>query len=644
MLPLSGTTLRFAVKLGLMLSALAAAIATPPSAMGQTIYLTATDANSATSTSFNTAGHWSNGLAPQATLAYSTSDYAVRSLNSSASSTFGGASLSIAPSGRFLMKATGTTQVDTVNLILAGGYADEAGTSTDGAVATLAGTVTVNATSALGALGDETLLVNSTITGGSPLQISGGVDNNANEAGITIFSSSNNYSGGTTVFAGTLDVANNAGLGAGPLLLSPASGTATVLFPTAAPMITSLASSGAGTSLIVLGSSTSASATTLTIGGNAATTYSGIISDLSKSNAAAVGSLVLNGGGTLTLSPTVANSFTGGTTVNQGTLILNFSNLGTNTGTVGGPLTINPGGTVVVTVPKGIGFANASPGVTTLSISGALLNYTGTSAQGYGVGGGQTVYLTGGTIETNGGVSNPAAQSFYRMSNAYLAGGSNTIYALSSTATSVMSGAIEVSNSGTFNVAAGGALLVSAGIFNNGGAIAEAGSGLLIFSGSNTYASATIINGGTLQLGAGGATGSLSPSAAAAITNNSTLAFSRSNTAAQGTDFSSAPITGTGNLVQMGPGLLVLNASNGYSGGTTVSGGTLQLGDGAVNNGSVSGNITNNATLVFANPSAQQFAATVSGTGNVVKTSAGILNVRGDLTFFAAHLFAAPAT
>ena len=42
---------------------------------------------------------------------------------------------------------------------------------------------------------------------------------------------------------------------------------------------------------------------------------------------------------------------------------------------------------------------------------------------------------------------------------------------------------------------------------------------------------------------------------------------------------------------------LTLATSNSYSGGTTISGGTLQLGDGAIQ-GSVAGNIVNNAALV----------------------------------------------
>ncbi len=133
------------------------------------------------------------------------------------------------------------------------------------------------------------------------------------------------------------------------------------------------------------------------------------------------------------------------------------------------------------------------------------------------------------------------------------------------------------------------------------------GPGTQIFTGANTYGLATVISQGTLQLGNGGSTGSLASLPTDTITDNATLAFSRSNTVIQGTDFTSGAITGSGSVVQMGPGILILSGTNTYGGGTTVSGGTLQVGS---------------TTAIPYGP----------GLGNVTVSSPAVLDVAGNLT------------
>jgi len=83
-----------------------------------------------------------------------------------------------------------------------------------------------------------------------------------------------------------------------------------------------------------------------------------------------------------------------------------------------------------------------------------------------------------------------------------------------------------------------------------------------------------------------------------------------------------ATITGTGPLVKTGPGVLTLSGTNTYTGGNTISAGALQ-----VNSGALPGTVTDNAALVFNNASAFTYASTISGSGSVTKTGAGILTL-----------------
>ena len=95
----------------------------------------------------------------------------------------------------------------------------------------------------------------------------------------------------------------------------------------------------------------------------------------------------------------------------------------------------------------------------------------------------------------------------------------------------------------------------------------------------------------------------------------------------------SGGIAGATGLEKFGKGTLTLACSNSYTGGTMINGGTLRLGDGVANNGSLVGNIVNNSILAFANPSAQTNASPISGTGAVTVSGSAPLFLDGVNTY-----------
>lgn len=65
-----------------------------------------------------------------------------------------------------------------------------------------------------------------------------------------------------------------------------------------------------------------------------------------------------------------------------------------------------------------------------------------------------------------------------------------------------------------------------------------------------------------------------------------------------------------------------MTGSGTYTGGTTISSGTLQIGNGAAT-GSITGNVTDNGTLVFSRSDEQAYAGVISGSGGL--TQAGYI-------------------
>ena len=81
-----------------------------------------------------------------------------------------------------------------------------------------------------------------------------------------------------------------------------------------------------------------------------------------------------------------------------------------------------------------------------------------------------------------------------------------------------------------------------------------------------------------------------------------------------------ASISGTGTVTKRRAGTLTLTGDNTYTGGTTISAGMLQLGNGGTT-GSVAGNIVDNGALVFNRSDALTYAGVISGTGSVTQAA-----------------------
>jgi fibronectin-binding autotransporter adhesin len=183
---------------------------------------------------------------------------------------------------------------------------------------------------------------------------------------------------------------------------------------------------------------------------------------------------------------------------------------------------------------------------------------------------------------------------------------------------------------------------VSGTISGTGGSLVKVGSGTLVLSGTNTYTGGTTISAGTLQLGSGGASGSIPGN----VVDNGVFAINRSDALTFG-----GVISGTGSFQQLGTGTTILTTANSYSGGTTISAGVLNV-SADHNLGAASGGLTlNGGTLQFGSTfnlantrtitlnggggtfDTDAFNTTISqritGVGGLIKTGPGILTLSG---------------
>ncbi|EAM8674092.1 fibronectin-binding autotransporter adhesin ShdA [Salmonella enterica] len=167
---------------------------------------------------------------------------------------------------------------------------------------------------------------------------------------------------------------------------------------------------------------------------------------------------------------------------------------------------------------------------------------------------------------------------------------------------------------GDVTIAENATLALSQGTLDNNvtgeGQIVKSGSDELIVTGDNNYSGGTTISGGTLTVDHADSLGS------GDIDNSGVLKVGEGEL--ENTLF------GSGSLVKTGTGELTLSGDNSYSGGTTITGGTLTA-DHADSLGS--GDIANSGVLQVGEG---ELKNTLSGSGSLVKTGTGELTLSGD--------------
>ncbi|WP_127091999.1 autotransporter-associated beta strand repeat-containing protein [Aquabacter cavernae] len=462
-------------------------------------------------------------------------------------------------------------------------------------------------------------------------------------SGTLVLTGRNSYSGTTLVSnGGTLRVSENANLGSDAAELALQGGTLSVtgsftsgrridisgigtihvtegntLISRGAVEGGALTKSGAGT-LVLTGDNLYSGGTVIAAGrlqvgdgGRDGTLRGDVVNhgvlafDLSSDflfagNISGSGTLVQAGSGTLGL--TGDTRLTGGARIERG--ILQVGNYGTQ-GSLSGPV-VNDGilrfartdDMVFDHVISGSGAVQQVAGVLTLTAAN-------TYAGGTTIGADATVRVSrddnlgraDGAVRLQGGTLSATA-SFESARHVALAGG----------------GAVHVTDART---------LTLTGPVSGTGGLTKDGGGTLVLAANADYSGGTVIAAGTLQLGTGGTSGSIQGD----VANSGTLRVERSDR----WTFSGA-VSGSGRLVQAGTGTLVLTGTNTYQGGTLISAGTLVVGDGA-SSGSIVGDVANTGTLVFDRAGSIVFDGTISGSGALVQTGAGILQLTAANSF-----------
>ncbi len=523
-------------------------------------------------------------------------------------------------------------------------------------------------------------------------------------SGVTFNNSSNNYTvTGSNAIAGSTGLVK---LGTGSLTLNNTNSfTGGVSIGGGNVIVGALGNSGVngplgaggsisfnGGTLDYTGASTSTNRTiTLLAGGGTFNTPSGTVLTLAG-QVAGTGNLTVSGPGTLTLG--VANSYSGNTIINSGSLV-NISidsNLGTapasaTSGSIvlnGGTLTTNA--TMTLSSTRGIALGSATGGTGTLWVYTGTLSYSGVIADN-GTGPGTLNKIGAGTLSLSGtntytGGTNLANGSISLVTGAELGTGplnvttsaTSTFLTVANNAAVTLPNAIILPNpssaqtltiyKNSANSSAGTALTLSGNISGGGANLSlevyTSASGdnstNFVLGGSNSFtASQVLIERGEVTVtnpqSLGAATnplimesnvsttlGVLNFAGSFTLPNPIDLYGSYSPEAISSGAYTatlSGLVYGAQPLYKVGSGTLILTNTETYTGGTTVAAGTLQIGNGGATGAlpAVGVSVSSGANLAFNRSGTVTFANVISGAGNLVQNGPGTLTLSGTNTF-----------
>ncbi|HFD9721329.1 TPA: autotransporter-associated beta strand repeat-containing protein [Salmonella enterica] len=454
-------------------------------------------------------------------------------------------------------------------------------------------------------------------------------------------SGANSYSGGTLISDGTLVASNVEALGTGDV-----TNDAVLELNTGGDFDNAISGSGqvvkSGDKTLTLSGSNTYTGGTLISGGTLVASNVEALGSGDVTNDAVLelntggdfdnaisgsGQVVKSGDETLTLSG--ANSYTGGTTISGGTLVAsNVEALGSGDVTDNAVLELNTGGDFDNAISGSGQVVKSGDETLTLSgtntytggttISGGTLVATSVEALGTGdVTDDATLELnTGGTFDnaiSGSGQVVKSGDDVLTLSGANSYSGGTLISDGTLVASNVEAlGTGDVTDNATLELNTGGTF---DNVISGSGQVVKSGDDTLTLSGSNTYTGGTLISDGTLVATSVDALGT------GDVTDNAVLEL---NT---GGDFTNN-ISGSGQVVKSGDETLTLSGANSYTGGTTISGGTLVASNVEALG---SGDVTDNATLEM--NTGGDFDNAISGSGQVVKSGDETLTLSGANTY-----------